>query len=30
MLEAIRSVYKANWVADELTGATATRTAAGQ
>jgi hypothetical protein len=30
MLEAIRSVYKANWVADELTGTTAAKTAAGR
>jgi hypothetical protein len=30
MLEALRVVYKANWIADELTGAAATKTAAGQ
>ena len=28
MLEALRKVYGANWVADELAGATATKTAA--
>ncbi|HUQ88577.1 MAG TPA: S46 family peptidase [Vicinamibacterales bacterium] len=30
MLEAIRSVYKANWIADELTGAMTAKTAAGR
>ncbi len=28
MLEALRSVYKANWVADELVGGSAVKTAA--
>jgi hypothetical protein len=30
MLEAIRSVYKANWIADELTGVPSVKTAAGR
>ena len=30
MLEAIRAVYKANWIADELTGGGSVKTAAGR